>query len=247
MQKYSAVYSLASLFLTILLSVSQAKAQLEVPPQLKWKTLKTAHFEVIFNAEQQDLGYLYAEKLEKAYSELRSYFHSRPDKTIVIINDKTDVTNGYATRIPYPHIMAYPVLPGPEESLSDTGDWAFELLAHEYTHILTFEPANGIMKPLRAVFGTIIAPNILMPQWWKEGVAVEMETRLSDHGRLRSHYQDATVRAMVDAKTLRDFDIAEANENIYTWPQGARPYLFWLFDVESDDRGQGYQSCRRTA
>ncbi|ASD64824.1 TolB family protein [Bdellovibrio bacteriovorus] len=226
MQKYSAVYSLASLFLTILLSVSQAKAQLEVPPQLKWKTLKTAHFEVIFNAEQQDLGYLYAEKLEKAYSELRSYFHSRPDKTIVIINDKTDVTNGYATRIPYPHIMAYPVLPGPEESLSDTGDWAFELLAHEYTHILTFEPANGIMKPLRAVFGTIIAPNILMPQWWKEGVAVEMETRLSDHGRLRSHYQDATVRAMVDAKTLRDFDIAEANENIYTWPQGARPYLF---------------------
>ena len=132
MQKYSAVYSLASLFLTILLSMSQAKAQLEVPPQLKWKTLRTPHFEVIFNAEQQDLGYLYAEKLEKAYSELRSYFHSRPDKTIVIINDKTDVTNGYATRIPYPHIMAYPVLPGPEESLSDTGDWAFEQigLAH---------------------------------------------------------------------------------------------------------------------
>ncbi|KHD89761.1 MAG: hypothetical protein OM95_01425 [Bdellovibrio sp. ArHS] len=203
-----------------------SRAQLEVPPDIQWKTLKTPHFEVIFNAKQQDLGLLYAEKLEKAYAELRSYFHSLPEKTIVIINDKTDVTNGYATRIPYPHIMAYPVLPGPEESLADTGDWAFELLAHEYTHILNFEPANGIMKPLRFVFGNIIAPNILLPTWWKEGVAVEMETRLGNHGRLRSFYQDATIRAMVEDQTFHSYDIAEVNEVIPTWPEGMRPYLF---------------------
>lgn len=213
-------------FSFIFLFPLSAFAQLEVPPDLKWKTLKTPHFEIIFNAKQQDLGLLYAEKLEKAYAELRSYFHSLPEKTIVIINDKTDVTNGYATRIPYPHIMAYPVLPGPEESLADTGDWAFELLAHEYTHILNFEPANGIMKPLRFVFGNIIAPNILLPTWWKEGVAVEMETRLGNHGRLRSFYQDATIRAMVEDKTFYSYDIAEANEYIPTWPEGMRAYLF---------------------
>ncbi len=154
------------------LSVS---AQLEVPPDIKWKTLTTPHFQVIFNAKQQDLGRLYAQKLEKAYTQLRAYFRSLPETTVVIINDKTDVTNGYATRIPYPHIMAYPVLPGPEESLADTGDWAFELLAHEYTHILNFEPANGVMVPLRFIFGNIIAPNILLPSWWKEGLAVEIK------------------------------------------------------------------------
>jgi len=203
-----------------------ARAQLEVPPQLEWKTLTTPHFQIIFNARQQDLGLLYAEKLERAYYELRSYFHSAPETTVVIINDKTDVTNGYATRIPYPHIMAYPVLPGPEESLADTGDWAFELLAHEYTHILNFEPANGIMQPLRSIFGTIIAPNILLPNWWKEGLAVEMETRLGNHGRLRSYYQDATIRAMVEDETFFSFDIAQANEIIPTWPEGMRPYLF---------------------
>lgn len=226
MQKNFIVHVLTSLIVTLLLLLPQAGAQLEVPPDIRWKTLKTPHFEVIFNAEQQDLGLLYAEKLEKAYFELRSYFRSFPEKTIVIINDKTDITNGYATRIPYPHIMAYPVLPGPEESLSDTGDWAFELLAHEYTHILTFEPADGVMKPLRAIFGNIIAPNILMPQWWKEGIAVEMETRLGHHGRLRSTYQDATLRAMVEEKTLKDYDISQANEAIPSWPQGMRPYLF---------------------
>lgn len=201
-------------------------AQLEVPPDLEWKTLTTPHFQIIFNAKQQDLGLLYAEKLEKAYALLHTYFLSLPETTVVIINDKTDVTNGYATRIPYPHIMAYPVLPGPEESLADTGDWAFELLAHEYTHILNFEPASGVMTPLRAIFGNIIAPNILLPTWWKEGLAVEMETRLGNHGRLRSFYQDAVIRAMVEDQTIYQFNVAEANEVLPTWPEGMRPYLF---------------------
>lgn len=204
----------------------QTWAQLEVSPLIKWKTLNTPHFEVIFNAEQQDLGQLYAEKLEKAYKDLSPFFHSMPEKTIVVINDKTDVTNGYATPIPYGHIMAYPVLPGPEDSLADTGDWAYELLSHEFTHVLTFAPHGGVMRPLHAIFGTIIAPNLLLPRWWKEGVAVEMETRLSNHGRLRSVYQDATIRAMVADNTFHQYDIAEANEALPSWPQGARPYLF---------------------
>lgn len=201
-------------------------AQLEVSPKIKWKTLNTEHFQVIFNAEQQDLGELYSDRLEKAYRDLQPYFRSFPKKTVVVINDKTDVTNGYATPLPYSHIMAYPVLPGAEESLADTGDWVYELLSHEYTHILTFAPHGGVMGPLRGIFGNIIAPNLLLPRWWKEGVAVEMETRLSQHGRLRSVFQDATIRAMVQDETFYGYDIAEANEALPSWPQGMRPYLF---------------------
>ncbi|MGZ3772797.1 MAG: TolB family protein [Bdellovibrio sp.] len=218
--------SRVSLLLSLSFFSVAVLAQLEVSPQIEWKTLKTPHFEIIFNAKQQELGLLYGQKLEKAYYALHSYFHSFPEKTVVIINDKTDITNGYATRIPYPHIMAYPVLPGPEESLADTGDWAFELLAHEYTHILNFEPANGVMKPLRSIFGNIVAPNLLLPQWWKEGLAVDMETRLGDHGRLRSYYQDAAIRAMVEDETFFGHHIDEVNEQLPTWPRGMRPYLF---------------------
>ncbi|MGE5084838.1 MAG: TolB family protein [Bacillota bacterium] len=212
--------------LSLLCFSQKINAQWEVQPKIHWKTLTTPHFEVIFDAEQQDLGLLYGEKLEKAYEQLRPYFTEAPERTIVVINDKTDITNGYATRIPYPHIVAYPVLPGPEDSLADTGDWAFELLAHEYTHILSFEPAHGIMSPLRSIFGTVIAPNLLLPNWWKEGLAVEMETRLGQKGRLRSVYQDATLRAMVEDQSLFYYDLAEANEYIPTWPKGSRPYIF---------------------
>lgn len=212
---------------SVLTFCPSTKAQLQVPPDIQWKTLETPHFTVIVDERQMELGQLYAKKLERAYFDLSIFFKQFPNKrTILVINDKTDITNGYATPLPYSHIMAFPVLPGPDNSLSDTHDWAYELLVHEYTHILTFEAHRGIMKPLKAIFGNIIAPNSLMPNWWKEGAAVQTESYLSSGGRLKSFYQDATLRGLVDKNRLKNFDIAQANEYIYTWPQGSRPYLF---------------------
>jgi hypothetical protein len=205
---------------------SPTQAQWEVRSELQWQVLQSAHFEVIHSTPQHELAMLYSGKLEKAYHDLLPFFSERPTKISVLINDKTDITNGYATRIPYPHIVAYPVMPGPEDSLGDTGDWAFELLAHEYTHILNMEPAGGIMRPLRFLFGSIVSPNMLLPTWWKEGLAVQMETQLGHHGRLRSNFQDSVIRAMVIDDTLFTFDISKANEILPTWPGGMSPYLF---------------------
>jgi hypothetical protein len=200
---------------------------LEVPAAWNFKKITTPHFDVIFDARQQELGQRYAEQAEKAFAFLSPVFSVVPEKTLIIINDKTDATNGYATRIPYPHIMIYPVLPGPHESLSESGDWSLELIAHEYTHILTFEPANGIFKTLRGVFGTVSAPNLLLPNWWKEGLAVQMESSLAvGGGRLKSIYQDATLRAMVANDSLKNFTVDQVNEAIPIWPEGMRPYLF---------------------
>jgi hypothetical protein len=213
--------------LSISLILPSTASALEVPASWQFKKISTAHFDVIYDARQQPLGELYAAQAEKAFSFLSPVFSSTPEKTLIIVNDKTDSTNGYATRIPYPHIMIYPVLPGPHESLSESGDWSLELIAHEYTHILTFEPASGIFKTLRGVFGTISAPNLLLPNWWKEGLAVEIESSLgTDGGRLKSHYQDATVRAMAADNTLRNYSIAQVNESQPAWPEGMRPYLF---------------------
>lgn len=212
-------------FLLFPLVASGAFAQ-EFPADWKFLSLKTPHFEVVVNAKQQELGVLYARKLEQAYSFLSPLFTDKPERTVVVIADKTDITNGYATRIPYPHIFVYPVLPGPFESLGEGGDWILELVAHEYTHILSFEAVDGAMEPLQSVFGTIISPNLLLPRWWKEGVAVEMETRIGYGGRNRSAYQDATLRTMAEQGSLERFDIAQINEILPTWPEGMRPYLF---------------------
>lgn len=198
----------------------------EVPADWKFITLHTPHFDVIVNAKQQGLGELMAAKLEKSFSLLEKLFTDRPQKTVVVIADRTDLTNGYATRLPYPHIFLYPVLPGPNDSLADGGDWFFELSAHEFTHILTFDAVSGVMEPLQSIFGTILSPNLLLPRWWKEGVAVQAETMLSNGGRLRSPYQDGHIRLWSEEKTLFDFDLAQINEILPDWPRGMRPYLF---------------------
>lgn len=210
---------------TIVFLTHRSFAQ-EVPPSYDFKTIETAHFFVIYEQQQEATGQFVANKLETAYKALEPFFSQKPKKTTVIINDKTDIANGYATRIPYPHIMIYPVLPTATESLSDYGDWAFELLVHEYTHILTFEGARGFIRYLRPVFGSIISPNALLPRWWKEGVAVQMETQLSSGGRLRSQYQDAIIRSFVLDDSLKRFKIYEINEFLPTWPEGQRPYMF---------------------
>lgn len=216
----------AFFFWAVFLSCTSSHAQRIGLASENWKTIRTEHFDIIFTAKQQDLGLYYANQAEKAYANLATVFINLPQRVIVVVNDTTDVSNGYATRIPYAHIMVFPVPIGEHESLSEAGDWGRELITHELTHILQFEPALGIYKFIRPVFGSIIAPNLLMPLWWKEGMAVEMETQFSPQGRSRSTYQDASIRAFVLDKKLFDYTLPRANEVLPSWPYGSRPYLF---------------------
>ena len=195
-----------------------------------WQIIKTEHFDVIVSAQQHDLGLYYAHTAEKAYQNLSKIFttnNQQPyEKIALILNDTTDIANGYATRIPYPHIMAYVVPVQEHDSISESGDWPRELITHELTHILQLEPATGFYTWLRPIFGNIIAPNMLTPLWWKEGMAVEMETQFSPRGRLRSIFQDTTIRSLVLDSKWNEQSLPQANEVLPSWPYGGRPYLF---------------------
>lgn len=220
-EKFFVVFFVAAFF-----TCAISSAQLIGRYDQTWKTIKTEHFDIVISAEQHDLGLYYAHAAEKAYKNLAGVFSHLTERIVLIVNDTTDVTNGFATRIPYPYIMAYTVPSNEHDSLSEAGDWARELVTHELTHILQFEPASGFYTFLRPLFGTIIAPNMLTPAWWKEGMAVEMETQFTPRGRLRSTYQDASVRSFVLENKLSLQTIEKANEVLPTWPYGARPYLF---------------------
>lgn len=178
------------------------------------------------NAEQLDLGLYYARAAELAFHNLSGVFTNLTERIVIVVNDTTDISNGFATRIPYPYIMAFSVPVGDHDALSESGDWAHLLITHELTHILQFEPATGLYSYLRPVFGSIVAPNMLLPNWWKEGMAVELETQFSNTGRLRSTFQDTSLRSLVLDKKLYDYDLAQTGESLPSWPYGARPYLF---------------------
>ncbi|MFN9066919.1 MAG: hypothetical protein ACK5V3_06800, partial [Bdellovibrionales bacterium] len=168
-----------------------------------------------------------ARQLEKAHAYLSRFFITMPQGRIpIVLNDSTDLANGFATRVPYPYSMLFPVLPDLNDSLSEPAEWSLELATHELAHILSFEPATGVMHSLRNVFGTVVAPNLLLPNWWKEGLSVWTETAIGNGGRLRSNYQNASLRSWIGEKDLQDESVAMANENLPIWPWGSRPYLF---------------------
>jgi len=218
---------MTKLILTLSLLFGTCLASAQVDPSIDWKIMRLPHFDLVYDAKHQELANLYADRLEDNLSFLANYFELFPERTVVVIDDRTDLTNGYATAIPYRTIVLYPVLPGVQDTISDFGDWGRELVMHEFTHILSFEPRRGVVKGLYYIFGNVVTPNLLLPRWWLEGIAVDMETRNSDKGRLRSPYQDGAVRAYVSEKKLDEISLAEINEtSIHTWPQGARPYLF---------------------
>lgn len=207
--------------------------QAHVHPEIEWNRLQSEHFELIFNAKQRELAEAYLLHAERAHALLIPIFKEAPaQKTVVILRDDTDLANGMAMGIPQPTITAYPVLPGIQDSIADYTIWSRDLLLHEYTHILNFEPANGVMTPLRWIFGSIVRPNGLLPRWYLEGLAVYLETAFSQHGRLRSSQYRGMVRAMVAENILEKEPFERINESsIPEWPLGSRPYFFgaWLW------------------
>jgi Tol biopolymer transport system component len=198
-----------------------------IDPHVHWRSLQTPHFEVIYDRNQKELADTYAVAAEQAYQILSARFSELPNKTYLVLTDITDQANGGATFIPYPIINVYPVLPDSVTSLDYYGNWPLEMMVHEYTHILTFQPRHGFYTPLKYVFGSVIHPNGILPRWYLEGLAVESESRFTDFGRLKSPHTSAELRAISQDGKLQGETIDRINETIIpTYPYGERPYLF---------------------
>ncbi|MBX7232419.1 MAG: hypothetical protein K1X29_10070 [Bdellovibrionales bacterium] len=206
-------------------------------PMIQWRSIKTAHFEIIFSRAQKDLAQNYARAAEKAYQTLLPIFKEAPSSRVaIILVDNTDSPNGSATVVPYPLINVISVLPTPGEWLSHYEDWIYELILHELSHIFTMTPSHGFYTPLRYILGSTVSPNMYLPSWYLEGLAVEVESRYTTHGRLKSPDTFATLRALTEENRWYDEDIGRINEfSIPTYPF-SRPYyygsLLWHSFVE---------------
>lgn len=218
---------LISFLLQLLLLAHPLTASALIDPSIQWMTLHTDHFEIIYDAKDKKLAKRYALYAESSYHDLVPVFKEAPEKTVLWLNNLTDISNGAATAIPFPTIVVYPVNPTIEQSIGNYDHWGRELVTHEYAHILQFQPRHGIFKLMRYIFGSIITPNGLLPRWWLEGMAVEMESQFSNAGRLRSNRQQATLRLLASSGQLEKEDISTVNEvTIPDWLGGQRPYLF---------------------
>src|SRR5690606_8454889 len=83
---------------------------------------------------------------------------------------------------------------------------------------------------LRTMFGGIIRPAGLLPRWYTEGLAVEMESRYTLGGRGRGLVYPGLVRAEVEggyggSETIDRIGMT----SIPSWPFGSRPYTYGYY------------------
>lgn len=214
--------------------------QAQVDPAIEWQEIETDSAYWLFDAKQRQLAEHYILQFERAKAQVYPLFNEPPRKMTILLLDNTDLANGSAMVTPYPTITLFTVNPAANSAIGEFKDHVHELLVHEYTHILNMEPTNGWMSPLYWIFGSVAHPNMILPRWYTEGLAVYTESLLSDNGgRLNSQYLEGLARSLTQEKKWDRFPLSDLNDNQLDWISGSRAYLFGGILWESIARDKG--------
>lgn len=214
-------------FVPLLLSllVSEPARAAAYDPALRWRTIVTEHFRVHFHQGEEQLAEEFSRKVEEIYDTMTEELRWKAKmKTDVVLTDRTDRANGFATTIPYNAITIFVTAPWEDSTLSLYEDWGEAIFTHELTHVLHMETNHGIVAAARAVVGRVASTNDVSPWWVIEGLATFQETRHTAGGRGRTPYVDMIKRTafVEDAwPPLGNLDGLQARP-----PSGNLRYLF---------------------
>ena len=228
---------IAVILLLCLTSVSQA-ARLDT--SFVFSTIETPNFSIHYHQGLEAVARKAAVIAEEVHGKLVKEFIWQPsEKTELVLIDDTDFTNGFATALPYNTIYIQVVPPSLASTLGEYDDWLKVLITHEYTHIVTLDPARGYWKLVRKIFGKPIPgadplsellfivtapPNSFLPRWWHEGMATWAETEYTGQGRGRSSFFDMIFRMAVAGNNFPT--VSQINGEVPDWPAGSLPYIY---------------------
>ncbi len=206
------------------------------PSDIDWVTRSSPHFQVLYRRDHDALAERSLQAAERAYQLLTPIFPEAPPLTWIVLADFSDELNGYALDILLPHMVIYVSPPEPSGELAQLDDWLSSVILHEYTHNLHLYPASGLWAPLRSIFGSLMAPNGLMPRHFHEGLAVFTETHFTRGGRGRGTHFSMLRRMSVDTKAWGDdsfFSIDQMDGASRIWPFGTTAYFmgFQLYEA----------------
>lgn len=164
-----------------------------------WQSLSSEHFEVHFEQAHEASARRALQIAEQVHQQFLPLFKQAPQrKTQLVIVDDYDLSNGWASPIPFNQIRLYLHAPDAVDGLEQMDDWWQGLIRHEYAHVLHLEMAQGTPQQARRWFGRlpIFFPHLLTPSMLIEGLAVYLESDAEvGFGRLNSSRFAAQMRA----------------------------------------------------
>jgi len=225
----NSVVRIAVGLILIVVSCSSARAANRYDPRFRFRTITTPHFAIHFHQGEESLARRLATIAEDVFTRVSRQIGRPSGRVHVILVDQHDVSNGWATPVPFNLIEISVAAPSGESSIGNTDDWLRLVMAHEYTHIVHLDKARGWIGGLRHVFGRapVLYPNLFLPLWQIEGVATYNESVLTGQGRVPS----GDFRMIVDrAAAVRQFDpIDRANGGLVDWPGGSAQYAYGAY------------------
>jgi hypothetical protein len=172
-------------------------SQVQNPPSVKWRTIDTKNFVIIFPSEIDSVAQKIANKLEWSYIQATKSLTVNPKKVPLVLNSQSLTSNAYAAL--GPRHMGWYLQPPPSVGSLGHGDWTSMLSIHEYRHIVQYAKNNrNFTKFMTLLFGD--AGQGMMrwsiPDWFFEGDAIVMETALTKAGRGRMPEFDMHIRTL---------------------------------------------------
>jgi hypothetical protein len=175
--------TLAALFALLATARAQAAGSNAEP----WQTLTTEHFEVHFAERLAPLAPGVAEMAEQAWHLLTPWLgHAPPGRTHVVIDDSGDSANGFAFVVPRETMHVNAVPPELDGVLGHADNWMWNLIVHEFTHVVQIGTISGIPELANIPFGRRFAPNQNLPRWFLEGLATYAESVHTGTGRVHA-------------------------------------------------------------
>lgn len=202
-------------------------AAAKYPPGLRWHEISRGGFTVVFPAARFMEAEAALAAAEGLRGKLADFWRAPfPGRTRIVLDDSTDLANGFATFFPFNLVGINLAEPPPDSELAASRGWLDLVLAHELTHLFTLDAATELGRSLRRVFGSlpILYSTAQMPPWALEGLAVYGESRFSSDGRL----DHAPYRLMLDAARRDGLfpDWSRIDGLPAAWPGPTAKYLF---------------------
>ena len=172
------------------------------------------------------------------------YNYHSDEKTTVLVYDLNDFGNAGTGTIPQNHIVLSIAPLSYEYETSPANERFNTTFNHELVHLVTLDQSTSTDRFYRTIFGgkvyetsddpiTILYafltdPRRSTPRWWKEGIAVFLETWMAGGiGRAQGGYDEMVFRTMVqEKKPIYDIQSLESEGTQTDFQVGANSYLY---------------------
>lgn len=220
---------LVLLFGGVILLPTPSAASDRYDPRLRFRTISTERFDIHYHQGEEEEARRLSAIAEDVAAKLDATLGPASGRVQVILVDQSDLSNGWATPLPYNTIEITAAAPGGASLIGNTNDWLRLVFTHEYTHIVHLSRGKGWIGGLRRVFGRmpLLYPNLYLPIWQIEGLATYEESALTGVGRV----QDGSFRTLIDVASARSrFEpLDRAGGGLVDWPGGHTPYLYGAY------------------